>query len=98
MKTSSQWSKEKFKNIFQEITKLEEVIKVIEMQFEVDPTARNREKLHEAQARLNKYLHRKEKIWRQKASMEWFIDGERNKKFFHSIVKGRRSRLSVNKI
>ncbi|KAG5608465.1 hypothetical protein H5410_019746 [Solanum commersonii] len=28
--------------------------------------------------------------------MEWFKEGERNTKFFHTIVKGRRSRLRVN--
>lgn len=28
--------------------------------------------------------------------MEWFKEGERNIKFFHTIVKGRRSRLHVN--
>ncbi|KAG5610831.1 hypothetical protein H5410_022112 [Solanum commersonii] len=32
------------------------------------------------------------------AGMEWFKEEERNKKFFHTIVKGRRSRLQVNKI
>lgn len=30
--------------------------------------------------------------------MELFKDGERNTKFFHSIVKGRRSRLRMNRI
>lgn len=29
--------------------------------------------------------------------MEWFKDGERNTKFFHTIVKGRRSRLKINR-
>lgn len=30
--------------------------------------------------------------------MDWFKDGERNTKFFHTVVKGRRSRLKVSRI
>lgn len=30
--------------------------------------------------------------------MEWFKDGERNTKFFHTMVKQRRIRLWINKI
>ncbi|KAK4708060.1 hypothetical protein R3W88_028985 [Solanum pinnatisectum] len=30
--------------------------------------------------------------------MEWFREGEKNTKFFHTIVKGRRKRLKVNRI
>lgn len=54
----AQWSREIFGNIFQEVKTMEEVIKVMEVQFEADPSGRNREKLQEAQANLNKYLHR----------------------------------------
>jgi len=30
--------------------------------------------------------------------MEWFKEGERNTKFFHTIIKGRRSRMRINRI
>lgn len=49
-KALTQWSRETFGNIFQEFKTLEEVIKVMEFQFEVDPSGGNREKLQEAQA------------------------------------------------
>uniref|UniRef100_A0A0V0GZX8 Putative ovule protein n=1 Tax=Solanum chacoense TaxID=4108 RepID=A0A0V0GZX8_SOLCH len=48
-KALTQWSKMTFKNIFQEIATLEEVIKVHEAQFELIPSANNRAKLHKAQ-------------------------------------------------
>jgi len=93
-----QWSKETLGNIFQEIITLEEVIKVNETQFELDPSGTNREKLHKSQAELRKQLQREEEFWKQKAGMEWFKEGEKNTKFFHTIVKGMRKRLRINKI
>lgn len=40
----------------------------------------------------------KEEFWRQKAGIEWFKDGERNTKLFHTMVKGRRARLKIKRI
>ncbi|XP_015162378.1 uncharacterized protein [Solanum tuberosum] len=80
-----QWSKETLGNIFQEIITLEEVIKVNETQFELDPSGTNRENLHKSQAELRKQLQREEEFWKQKAGMEWFKEGEKNTKFFHTI-------------
>lgn len=57
----------------------EEVLKVMEQQFEVYPSPLNREKLHLAQA---VHLHREEHFWRHKSGMEWFKDEERNTNFF----------------
>ncbi|KAH0699011.1 hypothetical protein KY284_013226 [Solanum tuberosum] len=97
-KALTEWSRDTFGNIFQEIITFEEVIKVHEAQFELFPTTRNRERLHKAKAELKKQLNREEEFWKQKAGMEWFKEGERNTKFFHTVVKGRRSRLRVNRI
>lgn len=38
-----------------------------------------------------------EEFWRQKASIKWF-EGDKNTKFFHSLVRGRRRRLALRKI
>ena len=64
----------------------------------MDPSGTNREKLHRSQVELRKHLQREEEFWKQKAGMEWFKEGERNTKFFHTIVKGRRKRMRINKI
>lgn len=77
---------------------MEDVIKVAESHFETEPNVANREKLHEAHAKLKLYLHREEEFWKQKASMQLFKDGEINTTFFHTIVNGRRWRLKVNRI
>ncbi|XP_060202609.1 uncharacterized protein LOC132631026 [Lycium barbarum] len=51
-----------------------------------------------AQAELKKYLHYEEEFWRQKAGHTWFSEGDRNTRFFHNLVNGRRKRLQVNRI
>ncbi|KAH0673928.1 hypothetical protein KY284_025015 [Solanum tuberosum] len=37
-------------------------------------------------------------FWRQKAGIQWFSKGDRNTRFFHSLVKGRTKRLSLSRI
>ncbi|KAG5627193.1 hypothetical protein H5410_012411 [Solanum commersonii] len=51
-----------------------------------------------AQAELKKYVHFEEEYWRQKAGIQWFTEGEKNTRFFHSIVGARRRKLSINRI
>lgn len=70
----------------------------MEKQFEDNPSCANRQLLFKAQAELNLQLSRKEEFWRQKASLDWFKDGEINTNFFHTVVKDRRNRLRLNKI
>ncbi|XP_059315433.1 uncharacterized protein LOC132066055 [Lycium ferocissimum] len=94
----AQWSKATFGNIFQEIEALEEIIKVKETQFQNFPTPTNRQELHKVQAELNRYLHLEEDFWKQKAGMQWFQDGDRNTKFFHAYVQGRRKRMQIRRI
>ncbi|KAG5590657.1 hypothetical protein H5410_041171 [Solanum commersonii] len=43
-------------------------------------------------------LHYEEKYWKQKAGIPWFSEGDRNTKFFHNLVNGRRKRLLINRI
>ncbi|XP_060216645.1 uncharacterized protein LOC132644105 [Lycium barbarum] len=54
--------------------------------------------LHQAQAELTRFLHLEEEYWKQKAGMKWFNDGDRNTKFFHSYVRGRRNKLTLKRI
>ncbi|XP_060183464.1 uncharacterized protein LOC132613460 [Lycium barbarum] len=92
------WSKNTFGNIFQQIESLEDIIKAQEVQFELHPSPQNRENLHKVHAELNRYLHLEEAFWKQKAGMQWFDDGDRNTKFFHTYVQGRRKRLQIRRI
>ncbi|XP_019251034.1 PREDICTED: uncharacterized protein LOC109229947 [Nicotiana attenuata] len=94
----STWSKATFGDIFKQIASLEEVVKVHETQFELNPTIQNRERLHRVKADLIRVLALEEEFWKQKASLNWFKDGDRNSKLFHAHVKGKRKRLQLKRI
>lgn len=72
---------------------MEEVVLVREWQFKVSPTQQNKERLHLLQAQLIRYLAIEEAFWKQKYGMAWFKEGNRNTKFFHAQVNGRRKIL-----
>ncbi|XP_075111250.1 uncharacterized protein LOC107797084 [Nicotiana tabacum] len=97
-KALSLWSKATFGDIFQKIASMEEVVMVHEAEFEANPTGMNRERLQKVQAELIKCLALEEKYWQQKAGMTWFKEGDRNTKFFHAQVRGRRKRLQLKRI
>ncbi|XP_019242574.1 PREDICTED: uncharacterized protein LOC109222709 [Nicotiana attenuata] len=94
----SGWSKSTYGDIFQKIASLEEVVLVHEDEFERNPTVQSRQRLQKVQADLIKYLALEEEFWKQKAGMNWFQDGDRNTKFFHAQVNGRRKRLQLKRI
>ncbi|XP_047269152.1 uncharacterized protein LOC107862039 [Capsicum annuum] len=50
------------------------------------------------QAEYKRYLHFEEIFWQQKVGYDWFDNGDRNTKFFHCIVKGRRKKLHLKRI
>ncbi|XP_075103573.1 uncharacterized protein LOC142178143 [Nicotiana tabacum] len=97
-KALSIWSKDTNGNIFQNIASLEKVVLVYEAQFELNPSFQNRERLMKVQANFIKYLALEEEFWKQKSRMSWFTDGDRNTKFFHAQVNGRRKRLELKRI
>ncbi|XP_060202918.1 uncharacterized protein LOC132631354 [Lycium barbarum] len=94
----SKWSRDTYGDIFKQIATLEEVVQVHEQEFEQNPTGLNRERLQRVQADLIRFYAIEEKFWRQKAGMLWFQDGDRNTKFFHAHVNGKRIKLQLQRI
>ncbi|XP_060200417.1 uncharacterized protein LOC132628671 [Lycium barbarum] len=88
----------KLKNLKKTITTLEEVIKTHEALFEEDPSHANKEKLQKVQAEMTRSLHIEEEYWKKKYGMTWFQERDKNYKFFHAHVKGRRKRLQLKRI
>ncbi|KAH0700803.1 hypothetical protein KY290_015692 [Solanum tuberosum] len=87
-----------FKKLVEESWKIQDVIKENEVQFELAPTETNRVELSRVNAELKKLLRIEEDFWKEKAGLRWFKDGDRNTKFFHGYVKGRRRKLTIKEI
>ncbi|KAH0744967.1 hypothetical protein KY290_032960 [Solanum tuberosum] len=94
----AKWSNATFGNIFQKVTTFEDEVKVKEIQLEINATEENRADLKRAEANLKKILYLEEEFWKQKAGMRWFQDGDKNTRFFHNYVKGRRKKLHLAEI
>ncbi|KAG5585342.1 hypothetical protein H5410_045776 [Solanum commersonii] len=94
----TKWSKDKFGDIFKQLLIREEIVRMKEQLFEEYPTTRNRMVLQQAQVEYKLYLYYEEEFWKQKASIQWYNEGDKNTKLFHSLVKGRRKRLTLKRM
>ena len=47
---------------------------------------------------LEELLNREELMWAQKARTKWFLHGDRNTRYFQTVVKQRRSRNRILQI
>lgn len=92
------WSREAYGDIFQKVATLEDSIRVKDTQFELQPFQENREELKKMEAEFKMFLKAEEEFWQQKAGMKWLQDGDRNTRFFHTYLKGKRRRLHIREI
>ncbi|KAK6131947.1 hypothetical protein DH2020_034308 [Rehmannia glutinosa] len=92
------WNKSVFGNIFDNVKIMEEEVANRESVFDNDPSDSNRMLMKESYARLARAMSVEEDYWRQKAACRWYTKGERNAKYFHSIVKKRRSKNWISSI
>lgn len=97
-KALARWSKETFGDVLKRVLDLEDQVYIKEGQLKMYPTPENREHLHRVSAELRKYSLFEKEFWRQKFRMRWFGEGDRNTKFFHSYVNGRRKKLNIAEI
>lgn len=58
--TLLKWSRSTFGNLFLQVAKLEEAIRVKEIQFEINVSAQNTEELSRVNAKLKRYYHYEE--------------------------------------
>ncbi|XP_060170642.1 uncharacterized protein LOC132601578 [Lycium barbarum] len=50
------------------------------------------------QVEFKKYLHFEKEFWRKKDGIQWQSKGDRNTRYIHILVKGRRKRLQLSRI
>ncbi|XP_027172427.1 uncharacterized protein LOC113772083 [Coffea eugenioides] len=92
------WSREQFGNIFDAVKRAEGEVAAAEDAFGNEPCQSHWLALQEARARLRNSLVREEGYWRQKARVKWLKDGDKNSKYFHSIVAERRAKSIIHRI
>ncbi|XP_019161001.1 PREDICTED: uncharacterized protein LOC109157602 [Ipomoea nil] len=93
------WSKETFGNIFSKLQELEDKVQVLEKVFQQNPDDdRALIDYKESVALLHRQVSIEEEYWQQKAHMVAVQEGDRNSKFFHSMVKERRRKLYIHKV
>ncbi|KAI3465771.1 hypothetical protein Pfo_022434 [Paulownia fortunei] len=81
------WNKNIFGDIFENIKKAEQEVANSETKFDNNPCDSNLIELKCCTTMLTQALSIEEDYWRQKAACRWIEEGERNTKFFHSMVK-----------
>ncbi|XP_070045606.1 uncharacterized protein [Nicotiana tomentosiformis] len=96
--TLSHWSKITLGDIFKQLAIREDIVLIKEMLFEEEPTTENKIILQQAQVELKGYLSIEEHYWKQKSGMNWFAEGDRNTKYFHNHVNGKRQKLQLKRI
>lgn len=93
-----QWSRDTYGNLFRKIATSEDVARMKEAQLEINRSEENKKDLQRTEEALKQYYKLEEEYWKQKAGMHWFKDGDRNTKFFHAYMNGRRMNLRINEI
>ncbi|KAK4386358.1 hypothetical protein Sango_2506400 [Sesamum angolense] len=70
----------------------------VERNFDRNPTNENLINLNKQNAALIHALSLESKFWMQKSNCKWLEAGERNSKFFHSLVKKKRIKSKIHRI
>lgn len=81
------WSKENLGEIFKQLLTQEKNVRLKEELFEENPNAENRVVLQRAQAKLKRYIHFEEEVWKKKVGIHLFSVGDNSTKFFYNLVK-----------
>ena len=75
------WNKMEFSHVGMKVTELQKRLEWLE--FQPSSPIINRELLS-TRVELNHWLDKKDDMWRQRSSLNWFQSGDRNTSFFHA--------------
>ncbi|XP_042019063.1 uncharacterized protein LOC121766897 [Salvia splendens] len=82
-----EWDKKVFGNIHENLRHIEEKIAAAQDDFEERPSPDNRVEVNRCIAMYIRLLKMEEDFWRQKATLRWLAEGDKNTKFYQSWVK-----------
>ncbi|XP_042027200.1 uncharacterized protein LOC121774379 [Salvia splendens] len=86
-KALKSWNKEVFGNIHSNIRDMDGRIVSAQADFEERPTPENRTEINKSIAEYICLLRMEEDFWRQKATLRWLAEGDKNTRFYQSWVK-----------
>ncbi|KAK6146094.1 hypothetical protein DH2020_019963 [Rehmannia glutinosa] len=90
------WNKRVFGNVFDNLKKAEMTVKNAESIYDHSPSPEHLIDLKKAIAELTLATKIEEDFWHQKSSCKWIVEGERNTKYFHNLVKIKSSKARIN--
>ncbi|KAG5599273.1 hypothetical protein H5410_030643 [Solanum commersonii] len=76
----------------------EERVRTAEEKLIQEHSDTNRSILHELNVEYIIFLKIEDSIFKQKTQLQWFKEGDRNTKYFHSLIRGRRRKLFIHKL
>lgn len=97
-KGSSHGIRRFFGNIFVRLRNAEREAGEAQIKYEADPSPTNREYQNRRTAEYLLCLQMEEDFWRQKASIRWVVEGERNTKFYQCWVRQKRIKTRIHEI
>lgn len=92
------WNKNIFENIFSTLKHAEEQLNRTESTWDASPTEETREAFYKAKANYLLASNYELQYLKQKARVKWLQEGNANTRYFHSLVKGKRSQLCIRQI
>ncbi|KAL0387655.1 UNVERIFIED_CONTAM: hypothetical protein Sradi_2647300 [Sesamum radiatum] len=81
-----EWNKTVFRNVFDMVATAERQLKEADEAYDHDPCDRTLVERNWCSIELVQVLAEDEAFWRQKASIKWAKEGERNTRYFYSLV------------
>ncbi|KAL0402157.1 UNVERIFIED_CONTAM: hypothetical protein Slati_4245600 [Sesamum latifolium] len=84
------WNRETFGNVFTTVQQAKQEATDAEKKFDRDPSEANLIALNKSNAVMVHALTLEAEYWKQKSNCKWLEAGERNTKYFHSLVKKKR--------
>ncbi|XP_031095329.1 uncharacterized protein LOC115999629 [Ipomoea triloba] len=70
----------------------------VEAEVQNEPSEQNLIRYKKVQAEYQRALAVEEKFWQQKSHVRWVVEGEKNTKYYHGLVKERRRKQVIHKI
>ncbi|XP_071923146.1 uncharacterized protein [Coffea arabica] len=92
------WSHEVFGDIFDSVKVAEDRALNAKLSYDIDPFEANLVALREAQDQLWRSQGVEHMFWQQKSRIKWLKDGDRNSRYFHSVVAKHRQRSVIHRI